>query len=142
MHRSFTKISPDGGTGRRAWLRAMWTLSPCRFESCSGHKKRGKKLSLFLFIETLARVAELVDAHDSGSCGRKTVQVRVLFRAQKRRLKIGRLFYFALHSFLQIFLNYFVKQLFICSHKVHISIYQILTQMFSYPLHYKNIHTI
>ncbi len=29
--------SPSGGTGRRAWLRAMWELIPWRFESSLGH---------------------------------------------------------------------------------------------------------
>ncbi len=33
------------------------------------------------FAIIIARMAELVDAHDSGSCVRKDVQVRFLFRA-------------------------------------------------------------
>jgi hypothetical protein len=29
--------SPDGGIGRRAWLRAMFPFWECKFDSCSGH---------------------------------------------------------------------------------------------------------
>jgi hypothetical protein len=39
-------------------------------------------LSLAL-ARSAARMAELVDAHDSGSCDRKVVEVRVLFRAPR-----------------------------------------------------------
>ena len=31
------KKSPDGGIGRRAWLRAMFHPLECKFDSCSGH---------------------------------------------------------------------------------------------------------
>jgi hypothetical protein len=39
---------------------------------------------LFIFyLDSIAEVAELVDAHDSGSCGRKPVRVRVSPSAPK-----------------------------------------------------------
>jgi hypothetical protein len=41
-----------------------------------------RALCLMAKCATPARMAELVDAHDSGSCDRKVVEVRVLFRAQ------------------------------------------------------------
>ena len=30
---------PDGGIGRRAWLRAMFPFWECKFDSCSGHRE-------------------------------------------------------------------------------------------------------
>ncbi len=46
-------------------------------------KKFENNIFYNIFANQIARMAELVDAHDSGSCVLKDVQVRVLFRALK-----------------------------------------------------------
>ena len=62
----------SGLTGRRATDR-HWTYSACPLDRCAMFGPRQR-----------ADVAELVDAHGSGPCGCKSVEVRVLSSASRR----------------------------------------------------------
>ena len=64
-----------GGTGRRARLRGVWATVPVQVRSVAPKPcPLGRGFSY-------ADVAELADALDSGSSGRKAVQVQVLSSA-------------------------------------------------------------